>query len=289
MPTPLPQGPWQRIGVDLCFCKGKDYLVMCDYYSRWIEVLLLTSTTSTAVISRMKDVFARFGVPIEIISDNGPQFTSAEFKDFASKYDFTHVTSSPYLPNSNGEAERAVQTAKKMLSQKDPWLALMVYRDTPISATGASPSQLMMGRHLRTTLPVPTSTLEPAWPDRETILAKDQSYKSHTAQYHNQRSGVQPLPPLQPGDPVLVKTDDQKGWSEKGIVQGEAETPRSYQVETKSGVVRRNRRHLINMPPMQPNKPVEETESEARPPDQQNELRRSGRLTKKPERLIEQM
>ncbi len=294
MPTPLPQGPWQRVGVDLCLCKGKDYLVMCDYYSRWIEVLHLTSTTSTAVISRLKDVFARFGVPIEVISDNGPQFTSAEFKDFASKYDFSQITSSPYLANSNGEAERAVQTAKKMLVQKDPWLALMIYRDTPISATGASPSQLMMGRHLRTSLPVPSSTLEPSWPDRDTILAKDQQYKSHTARYHDQRRGVQPLPPLQPADPVLIKTDNEKGWSEKGIVTGEANTPRSYQVETKTGVHRRNRRHLRNMPPTQPINPREETgESETRPPDQPDqsneEPRRSERISKKPERLIEQI
>ena len=254
MTTPLPQGPWIRVGIDLFHYAGKDYLVMCDYYSRWVEVLALTSTTSTAVISRIKDVIARFGVPIEIMSDNGPQFTSAEFKEFSEKYIFNHITSSPYLPNSNGEAERAVYTAKQMLSQKDPWLALLVYRDTPIAATGASPSQLMMGRHLRTTLPVPSSTLEPIWPDRETILARDKRYKATTAENYDQRHGVRPLQPLQPGEPVLVKTDIQKGWKEKGIIRGEASTPRSYQVETQSGVHRRNRRHLKQMPPtaMQP-------------------------------------
>ncbi len=103
-----------------------------------------------------------------------------------------------------GEAEHAVQTAKQMLSQKDPWLALMVYRDTQIAATGASPSQLMMGRHLRTTLPVPSATLEPSWPDRETILARDEKYKLNTSKYHDHRHGAKPQP-LQPGDPILVK------------------------------------------------------------------------------------
>ena len=126
----------------------------------------LTSTVTSAVICHMRDVFARFGVPHDIISDNGPQFISAEFREFTSKYGFNHITSSPFLPNSNGEAE---QTAKQILSQKNPWLALMVYRDTPIAATGGSPSPLMMGRHLRTTLSVPSATLEPFWPDRETI------------------------------------------------------------------------------------------------------------------------
>ena len=92
-------------------------------------MLSLTSTTTSAVISCIKDVFAHFGVVSCLISDNGPQLVSAKFKDFASKYGFDHVTTSPYLPNSNGEAERAVRTAKQILSQKDPWIALMAYRD----------------------------------------------------------------------------------------------------------------------------------------------------------------
>ena len=145
LPTPLPQGPWQRVGADLCQFKGMDYLVMADYYSRWIEVLRLYKTTAKAVINKMKDVFARFGAPKEVVSDNGPQFISEEFQQFSVKCKFNHVTSSPYLPNSNGEVERAVQTAKRILAQSDPWLGLMVYRDTPIATTGCSPSQLMLG------------------------------------------------------------------------------------------------------------------------------------------------
>ena len=302
--TPLPQGPWQRVGVDLFSHKSKNYLVMCDYYSRWIEVLNLTSTTSIAIICRMKDVFARFGIPCEIVSDNGPQFVSAEFADFATKYSFHHVTSSPYLPNSNGEAERAVQTAKQMLGQKDPWLALLVYRDTPIAATGVSPSQLMMGKHLRTTLPVPAATLEPLWPDRETVLDRDNQYKHATSLYHDKKHGARPLQPLETGDPVLVKTDGQKGWNEKGIIQGEAGTPRSYNIETKLGVQRRNRRHLRSMPPTRqenPNCPVQPVQPSEQPPVQSPaqlpvqpsaqppELRRSGRVATKPDRLIEQI
>ena len=304
MSTPLPQGPWLRVGIDLFFYRGKDYLVMCDYYSRWIEVLALTSTTSTAVICRMKDVFARFGVPADVVSDNGPQFVSAEFEEFATRYVFNHITSSPYLPSSNGEAERAVQTAKQMLSQKDPWLALMVYRDTPITATGASPSQLMMGRHLRTTLPVPSSTLEPVWPDRETILAKDQRYKAATSATHDQHYGAKPLQPLALGEPVLTKIDSKKGWTEKGVIQGEASTPRSYYIETKSGLYRRNRRHIKDMPPtsVQPTMghtaplPTDTAETPpmmssptkaSAPSDSSVEPRRSARTVKRPDRLIE--
>ena len=142
----------------------------------------------------MKDVFARFGIPNDLVSDNGPQFASSEFKLFADKYNFNHITSSPYLPNSNSEAERAVRTAKQFLSQSDPWLALLVYRDTPIAANGASPSQLMMGRHLRNTLPVPPSTLTPKWPDREIILQKDIKYKAAITSAYNHHHGTKDLP-----------------------------------------------------------------------------------------------
>jgi transposase InsO family protein len=138
--------------------KGRDYLVMIDYFSRWIEVVSLSTTTAAACISKLKDFFERFGIPIELVSENGPQFTAVEFQTFADSYGFTHVTSSPYLPNANGAAERAVQTSKRILEQEDPWIGLMIYRDTVIAATGHSPSQLMMGRHIRTTLP----TLPPA-------------------------------------------------------------------------------------------------------------------------------
>ena len=166
------EGLYFFIHADLFSHKSKNYLVMCDYYSRWIEVLNLTSTSSIATICQMKDIFARFGIPCEIVSDNGLQFVLGEFADFATKYSFHHVTSSLYLPNSNGEANQTFQTAKQMLGL--PWLALLVYRDTPIAATGVSPSQLMMGKHLCTTLPVPAATLEQQlWPDHEAVLERD--------------------------------------------------------------------------------------------------------------------
>lgn len=118
-------------------------------------------------------MFARFGIPERLFSDNVRQFTSVEFKIFAEQYGFVHVTSSPHFPQSNVEAERAVQTSKKILKQDDPFLALLACKATPIAAMGCSPSQLFMGRHLRTTVPVTASSLAPGCPDLKRVKAKD--------------------------------------------------------------------------------------------------------------------
>ena len=104
-------------------------------------------------MGKLKSIFARWGILEISISDNDPPFLAAAFESFSNQYGFTHVTSSPYLPQANGEAEIAVKIAKRILKQEDPFMALKVYRATPISATAVSPSQLMMGRRLRTTVP----------------------------------------------------------------------------------------------------------------------------------------
>ena len=153
MSTPLLNRPFQMVGADICDFKGQNYLVVIDYYSRYLEILLLSRLTSEVVIAKFKSIFAHHGIPETLVTDNGRQFTSGEFQKFAETWNFTHVTSSPYYPQSNGEAERAVQEAKKILAQSDPLLALMIYRSTPTTATGYIPSELAMGRQIRNTLP----------------------------------------------------------------------------------------------------------------------------------------
>ena len=114
---------------------------------------LLRQPTTMCVINSMKQVFARFGIPRKVVSDNGPQYnntrtvfsTTHELKHFAEQWGFQHVTSSPGYPQSNGCVERAVQTAKQIFRKataegKDPFEGLLKYRNTPFEDIGASPT-----------------------------------------------------------------------------------------------------------------------------------------------------
>lgn len=176
IPTPLPQRPWQMIASDLFTLKNTNYLLVVDYYSRYVEVITLRSSTSSlAVIEALKTIFARHGIPDELRSDNGPQYHSDEFAQFAKEWGFKHTTSSPRFPQSNGEAERAVRTVKDILrKEKDPAKALLAYRSTPL-ASGYSPAQLLMGRNIKSTIPTVPEQLTPQIPDRKTFKEKEEA------------------------------------------------------------------------------------------------------------------
>ena len=250
-PTELPSGPFEKLGTDLFEYNGKKYLVIVDYYSRYIEICELSRTTSPLVIGKLKGVMARFGICSELVSDNGPPFNSQEFADFAKSYDFTHRFSSPFYPISNGEAERAVQTAKRILATPDPYLALLAYRSSPHSITGFSPSELCLGRKLRTTLPVLSENLVPKTIDPNLVKANDASKKMKTKQYYDNRHGAKLLTPLNKGDTVRVKLPGEKRWGEKQSVsqkQGE----RSYIVNCSGSELCRNRKHPQKVPQTSP-------------------------------------
>ena len=152
--------------------------MVTDYYSRFPEIAFRSSTTSDAVINKLKDIFARWGIPDEIVIDNGLQFASDQFHKFSQEYDFKHTTTSPYFPQANGEAESGVRIVKKILKQHDPFLALMSYRATPHTSTGVSPCQLTMGREIRSLLPTLKSNLKAVLPKQ--LPKRMSSPKLHT-------------------------------------------------------------------------------------------------------------
>jgi len=240
--TPLPSYPWERIAADLFELNGSTYLLVVDYYSRFIEIQKLNSTTSGSVITHLKAIFARFGIPAEMISDNGPQFASEEIHEFAHAYGFRHITTSPYYPQANGLAERAVRTVKRLLQHSaDPYKALLNYRATPLPWCSLSPAELLMGRRIRTDLPQITQKLIPRWSHTRHFRALDEQYKRLQKDQYDKRHRTRTLPNL-PGDQsVWVET---RGQHTPGTVVHPANTPRSYVVETASKELQRNRTHL---------------------------------------------
>ena len=138
---------------------------------------------------------------------NGPQFSSEQFRKISQEYDVKHTTTSPYYPQANVEAESGVRIAKKILRQRDPFLALMFYRVTPHTATGVSPCHLMMGREIRTLLPILKSNLKPVLPNHEAVTRRGEKTETAYRQYFDKRRGVRTFPDLQPGDSVRVKLD----------------------------------------------------------------------------------
>ena len=193
-------------------------------------------------MEHFKSIFARHGVPAVVRSDNGPQFASEHFRKFAREWGFSQVTSIPHFPQSNGEAERAVRTIKGILKSSDPYLGLMAYRAAPLS-NGHSPAELLMGRKIRTTIPVIPSQLNPGWTDMDNLKRTEQTYRQKQKQNYDRRHRAHDMPLLQQGDHVWVKD-----ILERGTVMSNAGTPRSYIVETARGTLRRNRYHLSPTP-----------------------------------------
>ena len=174
MPSKFPDLPWQKVASDLFVWNGVQYLLVIDYFSRYVEIAKLSGESSANVIKHLKSIFARHGIPQELVTDNGPQYSSREFSKFAETFGFIHITSSPKFPRSNGEAERGVQTIKNLLKKSDdPYLALLIYRSTPLPNATYSPAELLMSRKLRTNLPILNRDLKPKVPSYSTLKVKE--------------------------------------------------------------------------------------------------------------------
>ena len=112
---PVPDYPYQVVGTDLFELDGQVYLLSVDFYSKWVCVEALQDTRSIDVIRVLEKQFVDVGCPQRLISDNGPQYGSFEFREFAKRLNIEHVTSSPSYARSNEQSERSVQTVKNSL------------------------------------------------------------------------------------------------------------------------------------------------------------------------------
>lgn len=231
----VPLVPWHKLGCDLFHLNGQNYLIVVDYYSKFIEVAKLNNnTTSKNIIENLKSMFARFGVPKVLISDGGPQFTGDAFRNFAQEWDFKHNVTSPYNSQSNGLAERNVQTVKKMFKKlaeenKDIYLGLLQLRNVPIFEN-VSPAEILMSRNTRN--PFTHFDIKKL----KTHLIPKSKYNAHIkssqvkqATYYNKKKGVSDLSDLPVDSNVLVQLQPNDTWQMAKVVK--KITSRRYKVK----------------------------------------------------------
>ena len=198
-------------------------------------------------------------------------------KEFAEAYGFHHITTTPYYPRANGQAERTVHTVKSLLKNaKDPYMALLSYRATPLAWCGLSPAELLLGCKIRTDVPQPKSSYIPKWTHTQNLKELHEKYKSGQRKYYNKRHNVRSLPSLPDNTPVWVQTENSQV---PGTVVHQASTPRSYIASTPTGSVRRNRINLRN----RRERGVPETPDE--PPGRVVTRSQSGVVIRPPDRL----
>ncbi|XP_060080445.1 uncharacterized protein K02A2.6-like [Ylistrum balloti] len=242
-PTPTPDLQFSFVGCDIFDFESKKYLLVVDYYSKYIDVAPLQFENAKAIIEALKPIFACHGIPVKLRSDNGPQFSSNEFKKFCASIGIESETASPHFQSSNGEAERVKQIVKHLWRKnEDKQMCLLDYRTTPLEGINMSPSQLLMGRRPRNILPTSNDLLKP---NHNTNLVKKHFDKEKQKQKFHRR-GVKELPSLSVGEPVRV-SPTQSGKSAKwnpGTVIEKHSKPRSYIVSSGTRLYRRNRKFL---------------------------------------------
>lgn len=196
--------PWCRIHLDFATYKNKLYLLIVDSYSKWLEVYPINSTSATNTIDILREVFARFGMPKMVISDNGPPFPSDELTNFLRKNGINTRFSAAYHPNSNGQVERYVRTFKEAMDAEPQTPIrtriarfLLSYRRAPHSYTGYSPAELMYNRQIRTRLD---------------LLRFDLKDEMANTSHRANRS-------FSPDEKVQVRLNDSKQWTDGTVMK----------------------------------------------------------------------
>ena len=220
----VPPHTWHTLGSDLFYWNKIDYLVIGDYFSKYLIVRRLPNSSSHAVIKELGLVFTELGRPFVLRSDNGPRYSSREFHNFLSFYQVDHITSSRHYPQSNGFAEALVGITKKLIEKSvkkgKPWnYGLLQYRTTPISSTLPSPLEMLTGRKPCSSLPQLPSSI---------------GQNMETSRIHQELLRRQPTTStgamdLEPGQPLFVKEVNGNVWRTATVDQPAAE-PDSYWV-----------------------------------------------------------
>ncbi|KMQ89050.1 hypothetical protein RF55_11359 [Lasius niger] len=209
----FPEGPWECIAMDLMGpLPNKDMvLVIIDYYSRYQEIKFLKSTTSTIIIKKLTEIFARLGIPKSIRVDNGRQFVSQEFKKFCQDHNIQLIQTPPYWPQANGEVENMNKSILKRLQichannndyQTELQKFTLMYNVTPHGTTGKTPSELLFGRNIRDKIPSIRDLIEE---ERDEEAADNDILHKHQGKEREDRARGAKKANINIGDRVVVQ------------------------------------------------------------------------------------
>ena len=304
--SPLHSWPWanmpmKQIHLDYAEIEGYQVLIIIDVHSKWIEAIPLRQATTATTLQALQIFFANFGLPEEIVSDNGPQFTSTDFAEYCRNKGIKHSRTPPYHPASNGAAERSVQVVKQAMRKLGTAVPLkeqlaeflLVYRTTTHATAERRPDELFLRRTLRTRLTLIFPNLGP------------------TVEHHQQNQkiahdGKLPLVTFVEGEKVLVQ--NQRGrtkWLNGVIIR--RKSPVTYLVRIAKTCVRYcHADHLLRATGVdklpQPDSLAEpeivvavdesvneDVEAVHQPTSASASLRRSSHSSQPPKRLIEEM
>lgn len=253
-PWKTPDKVWQRLHIDfLGPFKGSTWFIVVDARSKWVCVVRMNRTTTKDVITELSKIFTTFGLPEQIVSDNGRQFTSYEYNEFCEGLGITTLYSPPYHPASNGEAERNVQTFKKALNKEieeggasDVVVRkfLATYRNSPHATTGRTPAEMMFGRPIRTKFDI-------VWRDDTVSNSKDMHKASADRYVEGKRNLMKENYDknkreisFKEGDAVFVKSfrHHEPDWIEGRILKKLGKT--MYRVKVANGKLQRHANQL---------------------------------------------
>ena len=265
----IPSTPFEAVASDYFKFNGYYYFIAADRLSGWFEVQQIRVGTNEAgskgLCQALRRLMIQVGVPREISSDGGPEFIAKETEDFFRRWGIHHRLSSAYHPASNGRAELAVKTAKRLLMDNvsangslnnDAIVrAFLTYRNTPDPGCKLSPAQILLGRQLRDTLPCinkdvmlfNNAEVHPQW--REAWKAKEEALKvRYVKSMENLAEHARPLPPLEHGDRVIIQNQTgrfAKKWDKSGtIVEVKPNDQYTVKVDGSGRLTLRNRRFL---------------------------------------------
>ena len=229
----VPPHPWHTIGSDLFYFQRIDFLVVVDYFSKYLIIRKIPNSTSSAVIKELGMIFSEFGKPLVFRSDNGPCYSSQEFKFFMQNWLIEHRTSSPHYPQSNGLAESMVKVSKNLIEkavrQDLPWNRLLLdYRCTPISSEIPSPVEILFGRKLQSSISILPSQVmnDRISKQRELIAKKEGKFYTNTKDFQDRIKAL----PFKAGQNVWLQNSDSRKC-EEAVICEKCREPNSYMVE----------------------------------------------------------